>query len=432
MANAINIVATFNGAKAFQGVNKLEKSFGQLKKVITAVIGAKAVKEMANFGKEVSLMADRTGLSVAKLTALRGAFVSAGSSAKGFDKLIGNINSGLLGLSIGNGEFAAKLGMLGISPYTAAGRLKDSQEVLYDIADWAKSQKGRMSDQDIMYRLMSWFGMDEGQARLAMGGRESIIGNEGRARSEYRILKDEDAEVLRNLSNSLSELFQVFQVGGAKIVSTFAPAIEGIIEGFKTFGEATEVFTSFMGEHSESIKTIGKGIGWAIGFVIKAITGLLFIVEKIGEVIGKVVAASIYFGEQIGKKLGEKIASIVIWIKEFVDGINNWIQEKIRGSWILRKIFGVEEKEKVLGKEEDTYGVGVRYIDKNGVEGIRYVAPDVSQAQVANGGQYTSDDHRTYTFNVKDVEDAKIIYSEIEAEDDGEYEIPIRPVMQTP
>ena len=67
----------YDGKGAEAGIKRMNNAFNALRKIVTFVVAGKMVKDMANFGKEISLMADRTGMSIQKLSALRNVFMSA-------------------------------------------------------------------------------------------------------------------------------------------------------------------------------------------------------------------------------------------------------------------------------------------------------------------------------------------------------------------
>ena len=222
LAHRIGIVLNYNGGKAEAGIKRLNKSFGTLKKVLTTVIAGKMVKDMAQFGRELNAMSLRTGASIAKLSSLRNAFISAGSGAQGFERVIGNISSGLRGLSMGRGELAGKLAMFGISPFNTNGTLKSEEDILYSVADWAKNQKGFMAREDILYRMQEILGIDEKLGKQLLNGAE-----------EYRRIRkaaDERMGVVRDTKN-LDELQTKWDEFWGTIKNTGAKAMEEIAVG---------------------------------------------------------------------------------------------------------------------------------------------------------------------------------------------------------
>lgn len=292
-SNALNIVATFNGQKAFEGINRLERSFTRLRRIVMTVIAGKVVKEMANFGNQMSLMSERTGMSISRLSALRNAFVASGAGAKSFEKTISNINEGLLGLSLGRGEFAAKLGMFGISPYTKTGALKTADQVMYDIADWAAKQKGRMSRKDILYRLTSIFGIDDATAVKMLAGGAAMRGSAYSASQRMGIITDEQANKLDNLKKKFDEFFGTIHNTFARVVAEIEPYLTPILvklqELVKAAGDnpkTTAAIAAIVGGFT-AIITTGNLLVGVLGTLSTALGGLFFVIEAaLGGVLG--------------------------------------------------------------------------------------------------------------------------------------------------
>lgn len=325
--NRINIVASFNGAQAFAGISKLEKSFTHLKRIVFAVVGVKAMQSVANFGKEINMMADRTGLSVAKLSSLKNAFISAGSGAKGFQKTINQINEGLLGLSLGRGEYAAKLGMVGISPYTVSGALKTPDQILDDLADWANKQKGIMSKKDILYRLTSLFGIDEAKARTMLDGARAMRGRQAAANARMGILKGDESARLEKLKQRFDELFGTIENTIAKTVSNLEPYISPILESIQKFIKVA-------GEHPKVTSAIIGILGAFMGLaaVGGALSGLVAAISGLSVALPALTAALVAFGAAVaGFKLGEWVADIVDFFSDHDTEKENKVLEKYVG-----------------------------------------------------------------------------------------------------
>ena len=235
MANLVDIRATFNGKKAIQGINNLERSFNRLKRVVGFVIANKMIKDVANFGREMNLMAERTGMSIEKLSSLRNVFISAGSGAKGFQQTIDRINTGLLGLKRGEGALAAQLAPLGISPFG-----KTADQILLDIADGAQRQLGMgRSREEVLDYLMNVLGIDPQTASLLMQGRQAFLDEQKRLEEKVGIVKS--TENLDALKKAYDELNAAWTNAKTNIMEFVAPILIPILDALsglvKTLGE---------------------------------------------------------------------------------------------------------------------------------------------------------------------------------------------------
>ncbi|MBO7696958.1 MAG: hypothetical protein J6T10_30375 [Methanobrevibacter sp.] len=280
--NSINIVARFNGTQAFQGITRLERSFGRLKRVFTFVIANKMIKDMANFGKELSLMADRTGISIEKLSSLRNVFISAGSGAKGFQQTIDRINTGLMGLRRGEGALAAQLAPFGISPFG-----KTADEILLELAEGSKNMisAGR-SKESVLDYLMNIMGIDPATASKLIQGRDAWLADQKRLEGKVGTVKF--GEDLNKLNQAMNELGVAFSNATANIVGFMTPVLI-------PFFEALTSFITTIGEN-EIARTIIGITASLLGFLLtlRSLSGILGILKWlfVGKMAGGVAGGA--------------------------------------------------------------------------------------------------------------------------------------------
>lgn len=311
---SINYELSFRSEKAVKSVQKAEKAFGLLRKVLATVVSGKIVRESAKFGQEMSLMADRTGMSVSKLSSLRNAFVATGSSAGKFSSVIDEINNGLLGLSMGDGALASKLAMFGISPMGANG-LKSAKDILYDLSDWAKSQKGVLSEQDILFRLQSLFGIDTAYGKRMLGGSAALKQYEKEKEAAMGVVSPEESEKLTELNNKLNELWQT-------LGNTASKAVASVSEKLVDFINYLEKIVKLGGDFPELTAAIGAlatVIGGAGGLKL-AIGGLSGALGALGSVLLPIVGGLGAFG--VGAAIGDWLGSEMGG--EIGEGISRW------------------------------------------------------------------------------------------------------------
>lgn len=437
--NSINIVATFNGAKAFEGINRLERSFSRLKKIVMTVIAGKVVKEMANFGNQMTLMSERTGMSISRLSALRNAFVSSGAGAKAFEKTISSINDGLLGLSMGRGDFAAKLGMFGISPYTRTGALKTADQVMYDIADWAAKQKGRMSRKDILYRLTSIFGIDDATAIKMLQGGAAMRGSAYAASKRMGLVTDEQAEKLSKLKKKIDEFFGTIHNTFARVIADLEPYLTPILEKLqalvKAAGDNPKVTAAIVGIIAgiTTLMSVASALTAVLGPLTTALSGLFFAIELalggiLGWFLGKGAAwlVNLFAGGDAEKrqKIFEKYSK---------DGRLDIDAAKKSYESLYSKGYGKRTKDEEF--EFNTLQGMINAVDPSYLTGKSEQldlpqAPDVTQARGdVNIGGSTKEIHLTQNFNGKVDEDmVPVIYaSTVDAIEEADYERPIDP-----
>lgn len=305
LGERIGIQIAFNGTNALSGMKRVDSALRGLKRLIIAVFTGKTINDMARFGREMYSMSLRTGISAQKLNSLRNAFIAAGSGAKGFEKTIGNISAGLRGLSLGRGDFAAKLGMIGISPYTAEGKLKTADETLYDIADWAKSQEGIMPKEQILYMMNELFGIDTELGEKLLGGSEQFRREQEEANRRIGEINSGTIESLKNLKQGLDELWGSLKILSVNFFGKLAKHIQPVIDLFRS------VFV-WLSQDSELLENFGK----VLGFLVKTIT---FIASVIAGIIGGLAAAVGAFIGWIASKFmgGNKMEAMNKSIQEY-------------------------------------------------------------------------------------------------------------------
>lgn len=290
--NWIGIGAKFNGKQAVDGIAKLQKSFVNLRRIAMTVVGGKIVKDISAFGREMNMMAERTGMSIAKLSSLRNAFISAGSGAKGFETVVNNIASGLQGLMMGRGDFAARLGMIGVSPYTSGGALKSESQVLYDIADWAKSQRGRMSKQQLLYQLNTLFGIDTQLGEKLLGGGAAFKKLQEDASKRMGSIDKDTTDSLDRMKTKWDELSGTMGNTTDKVIASLEKPLSIILdwsrEVVKLAGDNPEITGAAVGFASLSVGI--SSLAGVIGGVVSGVGALAGGLVGLGIALAAVLA----------------------------------------------------------------------------------------------------------------------------------------------
>lgn len=246
LGEKIGITIGANTKQAENAIRRFQNSLKGVAKLVTVGVVAKAFKDMASFGKELDLMANRTGMSVEKLSSLRNVFMSAGSGAKGFQQTINKINDGLLGLKRGNPWIAQALAPLGISPFG-----KDFKQILEEVADAAKAKLSMgYSETTVLDYLMSQLGIDQATAEKMMKGRVEWQKEEARLLEKTGSVSDENVKKLSKLNQSLGELSASWTNAKANVTAFISEFLVPIID------KITE-FITFLGNH----EVIGAGVG---------------------------------------------------------------------------------------------------------------------------------------------------------------------------
>jgi hypothetical protein len=257
--------------KTNAALGKMAGNFNGLAKIAKIAIGGKIASDMASMGQQMALLASKTGIEVGNLTSLSSAFTSAGSSASAFNNVVNKLNSGLMGLSMGDASIAGILGAMGISAYTAEGGIRTVDDIIPEIADWAKSQLDLGRDRrEIQEYLARNLGFDTASANLLMGGSEAVAQEQLKALREGRTLSKEAAENLDRFNNKLKELWETLKYGFLDTFGQVAPIFEQTAEFFRkvavgwkfiideVIGSFKNLIDFFIGEREKDKKEIGE------------------------------------------------------------------------------------------------------------------------------------------------------------------------------
>lgn len=280
-------------------VNNVNKIFGRLFKVAGFAGFTKMAIDAGKFGRAMGLLADKTGIAASKISSMRNSFAAMGGSAKSIDNLLNNLSTGLARLSMGDGTLASTLSAMNISAWDENGRLKKSDRLQGEIANWANQQKalGR-SFADVAVFLKDNFNIEEDLAKqmydLGHGGMEKQ-----RREIEKRTgrLSQESIDRLRELNQKWAEFTVTLQVTFQNIVAQLAPFMEIVLDFAQKIGK-------FLGDNPElgalgaAILAISSSFG-VLGTALKGVGAILT------TLLAHPLIAMAIAGGYIGKKIGD-------------------------------------------------------------------------------------------------------------------------------
>lgn len=346
-------------------VNNVNKIFGKLFKIAGFAGFTKMAIDAGKFGRAMGLLADKTGIAASKISSMRNSFAAMGGSAKSIDNLLNNLSTGLARLSMGDGTLAATLSAMNINAWDENGRLKKSDRLQGEIANWANQQKalGR-SFAEVAVFLKDNFNIEEDLAKqmytLGQGGMEAQ-----RKRIEEQTGKLSGGEIsnLQKLNVAFSTLTVTIQVLLQKIVAGLSPIIDFSIQIFnmifkglqELWNEAVDVFKIIFGE--------GDELGELLGFLKFAFKDIIDLCKVLIQFFGYLVAMIKFVGEIFGK-LAAWIAEKFGFKTERQEKIDE-LGERVRSGKISREE-AARELEKITGKNiitGDTRDYEIVYIE---------------------------------------------------------------------
>lgn len=233
------------------------------------------VLQAVNFADAMGDMAARTGQSVESLTAMGYAAQFSGSSVETYSAGIEKLSDNIASAAAGNDAAAQMFGRLGVSVRDANGQIRDSNQVLLDLADKVAAMQ---SPAEKTAAVMDLFGKTAGPELLQLlnQGKDGITALTAEAQQMGAVISTETAEQAGQFNDALDR---------AKIASN------GL---FLTIGkEVLPVLNSFSGKAQNAATSSGvlEKSATALGVAFKTIyTG--------GAVLGNVLGV---IGDQLGK-----------------------------------------------------------------------------------------------------------------------------------
>ena len=311
-----------------RGVKKISDMFGRIQRnsaqrLVRAVANiasihmfARMTSEAKEFERTMSLISGRLGMTTDHIANMQMAFNRFNKSGSGVQKLLGSIAQGVSAVKFGDGKFVSKLAAMGIRYRTASGGTKSNEQIMYDIADWTKSQLARgRSEQDLRYLLQSTFGIDDATFEALKGGSAKMRKIQKEYQEATGGIKTENTTRLRKALDRLSNTFDTLK---KKIVENLAPTIEW-------FADKLEKLGGFLTKHDEfssiiagiiallstlttlkwivSLGSLFSGIGVAAGGAASAVGLLVSSLGYLSIIIAGIIAA--IGAWELGKSLGE-------------------------------------------------------------------------------------------------------------------------------
>lgn len=233
------------------------------------------VLQAVNFADAMGDMAARTGQSVESLTAMGYAAQFSGSSVETYSAGIEKLSDNIASAAAGNDAAAQMFGRLGVSVRDANGQIRDSNQVLLDLADKVAAMQ---SPAEKTAAVMDLFGKTAGPELLQLlnQGKDGITALTTEAQRMGAVISTETAEQAGQFNDALDR---------AKIASN------GL---FLTIGkEVLPVLNSFSSRATDAATSGGvlEKSATAVGVAFKTVyTG--------GAVLGNVLGV---IGDQLGK-----------------------------------------------------------------------------------------------------------------------------------
>lgn len=348
---SIYIDVLLNGKKAQLGLSQLNKKLKGLNKPVKSLNGifnkmfkiagisgfAKMAFDAQKLGRQLGLIADKTGIAASRLAQMRSAFSATGGDAKAIESVLTNITSGLARLSMGNGEMASRLSAMGINAWEN-GNVKSADVILGDIADWTQTQlKMGRTMQEVSQFLEDNFGIQQDLANQLALGRSGFNAYQSAMASKVGSLNSGEIANLQSLNASFSRLKETVVVLTEKITAGLAPILEFFIDlAQNSFRSLQNVFDYLVNTFSDIVGTgeevcilfeFLKSGGLALELILKGlidvVKGVADVLKEMGATVGEFIAwlmAKLGLGGNTNGDINEYIVGKEKWDKELAAG----------------------------------------------------------------------------------------------------------------
>jgi hypothetical protein len=244
------------------GLRKAVKGVAGLTAVIAAGTGLlKLADEARKANDELNFLSKNLGMSSGEVKAWQGAAAAMGGSAQGMAGDMKALNSSMNDFVMtGESSMLPMFNTLGVSMVNAQGKVRDTNEVLLDVADsFSKMDREQAA---LMGQKM---GFDEGTINTLLQGRDAMQEMVDYHKQMYTSNKQE-MEASRKLSENQAKL-------GAHWDSMKLMMGNAIIPLLVKLSNVALRFFEFLQRHQKTVKTVFEGMAIFLGMLVVPLLG---------------------------------------------------------------------------------------------------------------------------------------------------------------
>lgn len=223
----LGVTGTDKVKAAKSAVSDFMSVFGQLLGMAGGAFAiGKAIQGFVSDAVELERLADITGESVENLSAWKQAIDAAGEDGSAFLGTIRGITENVNNLLVsGSGDVRAYLNQLGVDIFDTNGQLKETTDILMDVAGAWDSYSSR--EQAMIGKHL---GIDDGTIRfLQKGGDE--VGSLLAKQKELGVVTAAQAKSAKEISTAYYQLQNIWRTTANALIADLLPAIKWLIEG---------------------------------------------------------------------------------------------------------------------------------------------------------------------------------------------------------
>lgn len=182
------------------------------------------------------------GQNIEDMGAWREAVIRAGGTADGFTSSFEALNSRVaMAGAIGSGRGKKVFEQLGIALKDASGQMRDTKDILLDLADAAQTM-----DKAQFVGLARMLGLDAGTIRALQQGRAALE-ETIKAQKELGVYTEADARITADFNDRMADFRQAMGAASASVFRLFIPAVT---EAFRYINQ----FMIFLRKHEKAVQ----------------------------------------------------------------------------------------------------------------------------------------------------------------------------------
>lgn len=244
------------------GLGKAVKGVAGLAAVIAAGTGLlKLAEEARKANDELNFLSKNLGMSSGEVKAWQGAAAAMGGSAQGMAGDMKSLNSSMNDFVMtGESSMLPMFNTLGVSMVNAQGKVRDTNEVLLDVADsFSKMDREQAA---LMGQKM---GFDEGTINTLLQGRDAMQEMVDYHKQMYSSNKQE-LEASRKLSENQAKMSAHWDSMKLMMGNAIIPLL------VKLSGIALKFF-EFLQRHQKTVKAVFEGMAIFLGMLVVPLLG---------------------------------------------------------------------------------------------------------------------------------------------------------------
>lgn len=231
---------------------------------------AQLILPVAETGEELNKLAQKTGVSVEALSALKYAAELSDVTTEGLTKGLKHLSTALFDTKVKGDEGGAALKALGVAAMDSAGQIRPTEAVLLDLADKFTAMPDGAEKAALAVKLFGKEGLN--MIPMLNQGREGLTGMMEEAKRLGLVMSEDAAQASEAFNDNLKRLHAVTEGLQRQIGAAVIPVLADLTE--RMFLAKTET-----GSFSNELLAITQNRQQVLEFLEAVASGLAFIAE---------------------------------------------------------------------------------------------------------------------------------------------------------